>query len=81
MDSQNWVMKSLDMDNKYKTVGRNPKIISKGILGLRNMIWPGWTTLAYEGKHSSIYIGYGHKAKQNYFPREPETILNECADR
>lgn len=35
------------MDDKYKTVGRNPKIVSKGVVGIKNLIWPGWTTLAY----------------------------------
>jgi hypothetical protein len=38
-------------------------------------------TIAYGGKTSSIYVGYGHKFRQNYYPCEPETILQEAEDR
>ena len=69
------------MEQSYKTIGRNPKVICQGVVGLRNVIWPGWVTAGWQGKYSSIYIGYGYKHKFAYFPGEPESILSECPDR
>ena len=42
--------------------------MSKGVVGVKSLLWPGWLTIAYNGKSSSIYVGYGHKFKQNYYP-------------
>jgi len=44
-------------------------------VGIKNLVWPGWLTVAYGSKYQSIYIGYGHKGKQVYYPCEPEEIL------
>ena len=81
LDSQNWAIKSVNLEEKYKTVGKNPKVVCKGVVGVKSLLWPGWTTLGYEGKFSSIYIGYGHKFQQYYYPREPEQVMQECEDR
>lgn len=81
MDSEKWAIKAVDLEDKYKTVGKNPKVVCKGVVGVKSLVWPGWTTLGYEGKFSSIYIGYGHKFQQYYYPREPEQIMQECGDR
>jgi len=32
-------------------------------------------TVAYGAKYQSIYVGYGHKGKQTYYPSEPEEVL------
>ena len=44
---------------------------------MKNLVWPGWITAAWGTKTSSIYIGYGHKYKQNYYPFDPESVLSE----
>jgi len=44
-------------------------------------VWPGWVQVAYGTKTSSLYIGYGHKFKQTYYPFDPETVLSEREDR
>jgi len=44
-------------------------------------VWPGATTIAYGNKTSNIYIGYGHKYQQKYYPFDPETVLTEKEDR
>lgn len=75
MDNNNWSVKSHGLEDTYKTLGRVPKVVSKGVVGVKNLLWPGWLTIAYGGKHTSIYVGYGHKFKQNYYPCEPETVL------
>lgn len=64
------------MEDSYKTVGKNPKNISVGAVGIKSLIWPGWTTAGWEGKYSSLYVGYGHKSKYNYFPKEPESVMS-----
>lgn len=58
-------------------LGKVPKIITKGSVGLKSLVWPGWTSISFGGKYSSIYIGYGHKSHQVYYPFDPERILNE----
>ena len=37
--------------------------------------------MAGEGKTSNLYVGYGHKYKQRYYPFDPEPVLAECSDR
>jgi hypothetical protein len=37
--------------------------------------------VAYGVKTSSLYVGYGHKYRQNYYPFDPEAVLQEPADR
>lgn len=77
LDSQNWSVKSYNLGEQYLEIKKNPKSESKGIVGLKNLLWPGWLTVSYNGKYQSIYVGYGTKAKQNYYPCEPETVLEE----
>jgi hypothetical protein len=55
----------------YRTIGKVPKNVSKGVVGVKNLVWPGWVTVAYGTKTSSLYIGYGHKYKQTYYPFDP----------
>lgn len=69
LNGENWAVKTVDLEDTYRTVSKNPKTVSKGVVGVKNLIWPGWTTVGWEGRHSSIYIGYGHKNKFTYFPR------------
>lgn len=78
MDSQCWSIKAIGLNQVFKGVGKNPKTTCKGVVGVKNLVWPGWTTIGYEGKFSSIYLGYGHKSQHCYYPREPETVLQEC---
>lgn len=59
----------------YKTLGKNPKIVSKGSVCVKSLVWPGWATVAANGKTSTIYVGYGHKYKVNYYPFDPEAVL------
>lgn len=73
VDSQNWNIKELK-GLKYQTIGhpKNSKMANCSAVSVKNLLWPGWTTISYGStKWSSIYIGYGWKAKQNYYPREP----------
>jgi hypothetical protein len=69
------------LEEVYKTVGKNSKTVSRGVVGIKNLVWPGWLTVAYGGKTSSLYVGYGYKYKQNYYPFDPETVLQEREDR
>ena len=81
MDSENWALKGVGVEDTCRSLGKQGKIISKGVVGIKNLLWPGWLTIGYEGKYSSIYMGYGHKAKECYYPSEPETVLCEGEDR
>lgn len=77
MDSEKWSVKGVAIGDVIKTVGKNSKSVSKGVVGVKNLVWPGWLTIAWGSKTSSIYIGYGHKYKQNYYPFDPEPVLSE----
>lgn len=81
LDSENWAVKGVGIENTYKTLGKQSKVLSRGVVGVKSLLWPGWLTIGYDGKSSSIYMGYGQKLKQNYYPREPEAILQEMPDR
>ena len=37
-----------------------------GVACLRNLVWPGATTICYRGGWSNIYVGYGHRLSQTY---------------
>lgn len=30
----------------------------------KNILWPGWITVAYKGGFCNFYVGYGHKWTQ-----------------
>lgn len=47
LSGENWVVKSVGIEDTYKTIGKNPKILSKGVIGVKNLIWPGWTTIGW----------------------------------
>lgn len=71
LDSEVWGLKGINVDSCFKSMGRQPKTVSKGVVGVKNLVWPGWLTIGYEGKFSSVYVGYGHKSKNQYYPSEP----------
>jgi len=48
---------------------------------VKSLVWPGWVTVAGNGRSSSIYVGYGHKYKQKYYPYDPEPVLTEREDK
>jgi hypothetical protein len=48
---------------------------------VKSLVWPGWATVAGNGKTSTIYVGYGHKYKQKYYPFDPEQVLQEREDK
>lgn len=77
LDSQHWSLKTHNLDETYRTIGKVPKVVCKGVVGLKNLIWPGWLTIGNNLKTSSIYIGYAHKSKTVYYPFAPETVLCE----
>jgi len=77
LDSEKWSVRGVGIEEVYLPIGKNPKPYSKGVVGIKNLIWPGWITIAYGTKTSSLYIGYGHKYKQNYYPCDPEPVLQE----
>ena len=81
LDSEKWSIKGKGLEDRFKTVGKNAKAVSKGIVGIKNLVWPGWLTVAYGTKQSSLYVGYGHKHGQNYYPFDPEVVLQEREDR
>lgn len=57
------------------SVGKNAKMESKGAVGIKSLLWPGWLTVAYGSKQQSIYVGYANKMGQKYYPKEPENVL------
>lgn len=81
LDSEKWALKTYNVEEVYKTLGKNPKAVSKGVVCVKSLVWPGWATIAGNGKTSTIYVGYGHKYKQNYYPFDPEPVLQEREDR
>ena len=81
MDGNCWSVKGFHLEDSYKVPGKVPKIVNKGIVGVKNLVWPGWLTTAYSGKQCSVYVGYGHKFKHNYYPCEPEAVLQEAEDK
>ena len=81
LDSEKWSVRGVGLENVSKGVGRNSKGVSRGVVGVKNLVWPGWLTAAWGTKTSSIYVGYGHKYKQNYYPFDPEPVLCEKEDR
>ena len=62
-------------------MGKAGKTISRGVIGVKSLVWPGWVTVAGNGRSSSIYVGYGHKYKQKYYPYDPEPVLTEREDK
>jgi hypothetical protein len=81
LDSEHWSIKGVGLEEVYRGVGKGAKNESRGVVGVRNLVWPGWLTVAYGVKTSSLYVGYGHKYRQNYYPFDPEAVLQEPADR
>ena len=81
IDSDKWSVKSVGLEEVYKGVGKNAKGASKGVVGIKNLVWPGWLMVAYGAKTSNIYVGYGHKYKQSYYPFDPEPVLQQREDR
>lgn len=75
MDGQNWLVRGVGLQNTYKTLSKNPRVVSSGVVGLKSLIWPGWSSVSWQNKYSSIYIGYGYKNKFIYYPREPELVM------
>lgn len=61
--------------NEWRAVGKDTKPVNTGTVYLRSLTWPGWTTVHYLNRTSSLYVGYGFKAGQFYYPCEPEKIL------
>lgn len=47
MDSDKWAIKAVGIEDKYKSVGKNPKVVYKGVVGVKSLVWPGWTTIGY----------------------------------
>jgi hypothetical protein len=68
-------LKGISLEDVYRTIGKASKVISKGAVGVKSLLWPGWLTISFNGKYTSIYIGYGHKQKQYYYPFDPEQVL------
>lgn len=62
-------------------LGKSGKTVCKGAVCVKSLVWPGWYTVASGGKHASVYVGYAHKYKLNYYPVSPEATLAECTDR
>ena len=81
LDSEKWSVRGVRLEEVSKGVGKNAKSVSRGVVGVKNLVWPGWVTVAWGAKTSSLYVGYGHKHKQNYYPFDPETVLEEKEDR
>lgn len=80
---KNWSIREIKgLKNQMVGHPKNIKPTSTSVVSVKNLIWQGWTTVAYgNGKWSSIYVGYGWKSKQCYYPCEPESILCECEDK
>lgn len=47
LNGENWMVRTEGLEDTFKTAGKNPKVISKGVVGLKNLIWPGWTTIGW----------------------------------
>lgn len=81
LDSEKWAIKGQGVDEIYKLVGKGGKTVSRGAVAVKSLVWPGWLTVAAGGRSCNLYVGYGHKYKQNYYPYDPETVLSEREDR
>ena len=68
-------------NDAFRGVGRNSKSVHYGVVFVKNLNWPGWTSISYLGKVSSLYVGYALKANQVYSPCHPDTVLTERPDR
>jgi radial spoke head protein 4A len=66
--SDTWKIGIVGEHNEGRTVGKDTKPINIGVVFLKNLLWPGWTTVHQLGKTTSIYVGYGFKAGQFYYP-------------
>ena len=56
--------------------------INYGYIVIKSLIWKGWTFVYQNKQWSSIYIGDGNKTSSTwYYPKQPEQVLEECADR
>ncbi len=81
LDSEKWALKTYNVEEVFKSLGKNAKVVSKGTVCVKSLVWPGWAIVAGNGKTSSLYVGYGHKYKQNYYPFDPEPVLQEREDK
>ena len=81
LDSEKWSIKGVGLEDMYLGIGKNSKSVCRGMVGIKNLVWPGWITAAYGVKTCNLYIGYGHKCKQHYYPFDPEPVLTEKEDK
>ena len=68
--------------NEYRGMSKNKETVTYGYICIKSLIWKGWTQVYYNKQWCSIYIGHGHKTtSQWYYPKEPENVLLESADK
>ena len=70
-----WKIGIAGEDNVFRGIGKSTKPVNYGIVYLRNMNWPGWTTIHHLNRTSNLYVGYGFKANQTFSPCEPAPVL------
>lgn len=78
-----WTIRKYGDCSEYKAMSRNPaQQVNYGFLCLRSLVWQGWHTVYHNKQWINLYVGNGFKSTTGwYFPREPETVLQEVADR
>lgn len=77
-----WAVKIVGDTSEYRTMSKGKETINFGYVCIKSLVWKGWTQVYHNKQWSSIYIGSGNKTPtQWYFPKEPEPILCEAADR
>lgn len=53
-----------------------------GVVLLKNLVWPGASTVGYRGGWVNIYVGYGQKlSQQNLLIREVKEVQAEGEER
>lgn len=68
--------------NEYRAMSKNKDTVNYGYITIKSLVWKGWTLVYHNKQWSSIYIGSGNKTSSSwYYPKEPEAVLEECADR
>ena len=81
-DDEAWGLKIVGDTSQYRTMSKAKDTINYGYICIKSLVWKGWTLVFHNKQWSSIYIGSGNKTKSEwYYPKEPEEVLCECADR
>lgn len=63
--TSNWTVQLCGQSISINLIGKQEgQSVIYGVVLLKNLVWPGASTVGYRGGWTNIYVGYGHKISQ-----------------